>query len=151
MKLPRNSIVYFSIVIEDYNIEDDAANGDERAAALLSGSGWELVFMESRAVQWIARTLGVRITDEGHDSTGDLVCKFAVDTVEQLEALDIFLSRYHTGSNDTIDTGEQYVSARDFRFYPNGVNDVWFGAEYGAEADISDYIDAVRDGSIVAA
>lgn len=151
MKLPRNAIVYFSIVTEDYNIEDDAVRGDERAAALLTGNGWELVCMESRAVRWIAHTLGVRVNDEGHDSTGDLVCKFAVDTVEQLEQLDAFLSRYHTGGNDQIDTDEQYVAARDFRLYPNGVNDVFFGAEYGAEADISDFIEAMRDGSIVAA
>jgi hypothetical protein len=151
MKLPQNAIVYFSLVIEDYNIEDDAAHGDERAAALLDGNGWELVCMESRGLAWIARQLSVRITDEGHDVGGDLVCKFAVDTVEQLEQLDAFLSRYHTGGNDTIETGEQYISALDFRFYPNGVNDVFFGADYGAEADISDFIEAMRDGSIVAA
>lgn len=151
MQLPRNAIVYFSVVVDTAWLEEAASEGDTDAIALAS-NGRELACMEGRAAAWIARECGMeRWGNEGHDAYGDLVCKFGVSDLAEIERIERFISRNFIGGNDQIYTPERFIEARDFRLYPFGVNDVFFGAEHGAEGDLSDFIDAYRKGEIVAA
>ena len=67
----------------------------------------------------------VRISNEGHDAYGALVCKFGVSSVAEVEAFFGWLARHITGGDDEVsDTGPDavYTAARGFRLYPNGVN-----------------------------
>ena len=137
--LGRMAIVYFDLAMEDYNIEEDADNGDEFAQSLMADhrKGLEL---ESKAVKNLSRMFGARIMDEGHDSGGGLVCKFGVDSwADVKKALDV-INRNHEGGDDQIGTDVPYMVARDFRLYPDGVNDVFYGEGSGAEGDWDEWL-----------
>jgi len=120
--LDRDAIVYFGIATEDYNIEEDADNGDEFAQSLMNDGGRGLNKLEGDALRNLSRMFKTRIMNEGHDGSGELVCKLPVDSWEDIKKIDAVLSRHHIGGDDEIDTGVQYVVARDFRLYPDGIS-----------------------------
>jgi hypothetical protein len=142
---PRAAIIYFGLAVEDYNIEEDADNGDEFALKLMNDGGRSLNKLEGDALKEVARMFGQRVSNEGHDSSGELVCKFGVNSWGDVKkALDV-INRNYTGGDDEIDTNVRYVVARGFRLYPNGVNDVFYGEEPGAEGDLEEWLADHKD------
>lgn len=138
---PKTAIVYFGVITENYNIEEDAENGDEKAQSLLDDPR-KAVDLELRAVKSLQKLLKTRISNEGHDSTGELVCKFGVSSRDDIKKLNRILNRHHVGGNDDTDTGVDYTVARDFRFYPLGIRGrVFYGGGPGAEGDLEDWLD----------
>jgi hypothetical protein len=125
--------VYFSLHTKEYDIEEAAQEGDAEAKALLRDPRL-ILGLEDKALRELSRKFGHRISNEGHDQYGDLVCKFGVnDWVEVKAAKDVIdanLAGY--GSDDTMELDVPYVLARDFRLYPNGVNDTFYGEEHGS-------------------
>ncbi len=139
----RRAILYFSIRIEDYNIEEDAANGDSYAANLISDV-YELLRIENQAVNKIAQDIGMPVWNEGHDEFGALVCKIGIESIEDLRSIKDYIDRSFIGGDDNIEAAP-YTFAGDFRFYPSGVNDEFYGAAPGAIDEISEYIEAYTD------
>ena len=139
----RSAILYFSIRIEDYDIEEDAANGDSNAANLISDVH-ELLRLETQAMNTISRHIGMPVWNEGHDSSGELICKIGIDSVNQLRRIEEYIARNITGGDDHIEL-VTYVIACDFRFYPGGVNYGFYGAAPNAIGEICEYIEAYTD------
>jgi hypothetical protein len=138
--LGRMSIVYFDLIMEDYNIEEDAENGDEFAQSLMDGDGRGALKLESDAIKNLSRMFGKRISNEGHSNDGSLICNFAVNSWAEVNKALSVINRNHTGGDDNIDTGVRYFEARDFRLYPDGTNDVFYGEGNGAEDDWDEWL-----------
>jgi hypothetical protein len=140
--LGRMAVVYFGIAIEDYNIEEAAREGDARAQALLQDtSGMALLKLEDRALKSLSRMFNTRITNEGHDRYGDLVCKIPVNSWEDVKSVNAVINKHHIGGDDEIDTDVEYVVARGFRLYPDGVNDDFYGEESGAVGTFDEWLE----------
>ena len=137
--LGRMSIVYFDLVMEDYNIEEDAGNGDAFAQSLLDDPS-KANALESKALKSLSRMFGTRIMNEGHGSGDELVCKFGVRSWADVKKANDVINRHYEGGDDQIGTDVPYMVARDFRLYPDGVNDVFYGAEPGAEDDWDEWL-----------
>ena len=137
--LGRMAIVYFDLAMEDYNIEEDADEGDAFAQSLLDDPR-KANALESKALKSLSRMFGTRIMNEGHDSGGGLVCKFAVNSWADVKKANDVISRYYEGGDDQIGTDVPYMVARDFRLYPDGVNDVFYGAAPDAEDDWDEWL-----------
>lgn len=137
--LARMSIIYFALVSEDYNIEEDASNGDAAAQELMDNPR-KMLALEGKALKDLSRMFGTRIMNEGHGRDGDLVCKFGVRSWADVKKALSVIEKNHSGGDDQIDTSVPYMAAQDFRFYPNGVNDVFFGEGPGAEGDMEDWL-----------
>ena len=145
----RSAIVYFELVCEDYNIEEDANNGDPAAQNLLNNDR-ALLNQENLAVNSLKKLFKKNISNEGHGSGGQLVCKFGVNSVKELIDADRVLSRNHTGGDDEIDTGVAYFSARGFRFYPDGVNNGFYGEDSGALGTWEEWIESQKGSRLAA-
>jgi len=136
---PRLAVVYFDLHTEEYNIEEDAREGDAEAKALLNDPR-QILRLEHKALAELSRKFGHRISDEGHDRYGDLVCKFGVNDWAEVKAANDVISKHHIGGDDEMDAGAPYMVARGFRLYPNGVNDVFYGEESGAEGTWEEWL-----------
>ena len=145
----RSAIVYFELVCEDYNIEEDANNGDLAAQNLLNNDR-ALLNQENLAINSLKKLFKKNISGEGHGSGGELVCKFGVNSVKELIDADRVLSRNHTGGDDEIDTGVAYFSARGFRFYPDGVNNGFYGEESRALGTWEEWIESQKGSRLAA-
>jgi hypothetical protein len=120
---PRKAMMYFDISCEDYNIEEDAENGEPLAMKIMEDErGLVLHKLEGDAYKAVEKLFRVRLSNEGHDSSGNLVCKFPIDSVEDVENALKVINRNHIGGDDQIDTGVQYFTAQGFTLYPQGVN-----------------------------
>lgn len=138
---PKLAIVYFGVITEDYNIEERAEEGDELAQSILDDPR-KIVNLELQAVNRLQKLFKTRISNEGHDATGELICKFGVSSRDDIKKLGRILNRHHTGGDDDIDTGVEFTVARDFRFYPSGIRGrVFYGESPGAEGDLRDWLD----------
>ncbi len=137
--LGRKAIIYFDLAMEDYNIEEDADEGDAFAQSLLAHRS--LAFdLESKALKSLSRMFGTRIKDEGRGSGGGLICKFFVDSWYDVKKANDVINRQYEGGDDQIGTDVTYMVARDFRLYPDGVNDVFYGSAPGAEDDLDEWL-----------
>ena len=137
--LGRMALVYFDLSLEDYNVEEDARSGDEFAQSLLKDER-KMLGLENEAVKNLSRMFGTRINNEGHTSHGGLVCKFGVDSWDDVKKALTVINRHHEGGDDQIGTGVPYMVAQGFRLYPDGVNDVFYGEEPGAEGDWDEWL-----------
>lgn len=137
--LGRMSIVHFVLLTEDYDIEEDAGNGDAFAQSLLDDPR-KVNALESKALKSLSRMFGTRITKEGHDRDGGLVCKFGVRSWADVNKANDVVNRHYKGGDDQIDTGVPYMVAHDFRLYPNGVKDVFYGSAPSSEDDWVDWL-----------
>jgi len=140
--LGRMAIVYFDLIIEAYNIEEDAENGDEFAQSLMDDGGRGMNKLEGDALKNLSRMFGQRISNEGHGPDGALVCKFPVNSWAEVKKANDVINKNHTGGDDNIDTGVQYVEARDFRLHPEGVgqNQAFYGEHSRAEGDWDEWL-----------
>lgn len=137
--LTRDSIVYFDLVLEDYNIEEDADNGDEFAKSLM-GDNQEMMKLQGKALASLKRMFGTTIMNEGHGSDGALVCKFSVDSWADVSKANDVINRHHTGGDDNMGLDVPYVEARSFRLYPDGVNNVFYSEESQAKGDWNEWL-----------
>lgn len=138
---PRKAIMYFDISCEDYNIEEDARDGDPLAMEIMADkSGRVLHKLEGDAYKAVEKLFRVRLSNEGHDSAGNLVCKFSIDSVEDVENALKVINRNHIGGNDQIDTGVQYFTAQGFTLYPQGVNGPRYSDE-GSYPTIEEFLE----------
>lgn len=133
LPLPREAVVYFHLNFEEYNYREDHPEpclGDADFAFAC----------ERESIQALRDAFGLPIHNEGYGADGDLICKVFPNTLEDLTRIDAALSRRHIGGNDEIDAGADYMVARDFRFYPEGVNRPFYGEEPGAIGPWSEWI-----------
>ena len=137
--LTRDSIVYFDLVLEDYNIEEDADNGDEFAKSLM-GDNQEMMKLQGKALASLKRMFGTTIMNEGHGSDGALVCKFSVDSWADVSKANDVINRHHTGGDDNMGLDVPYFEARSFRLYPDGVNNVFYSEESQAKGDWNEWL-----------
>jgi len=138
---PRKAVMYFQISCEDYNIEDDARDGDPLATEIMEDkSGRALLNLEWDAYKAVEKLFRVRLTNEGHDSAGNLVCRFSIDSVEDVENALKVINRNHIGGDDQIDTGVQYFTAQGFTLYPQGVNGPRYSDE-GSYPTIEEFLE----------
>ena len=137
--LGRMAIIYFDLAMEDYNIEEDADEGDAFAQSLLDDPR-KALGLESKALKSLSRMFGTRIKNEGHGSRDGLVCKFSVDSWADVKKANDVINSHHEGGDDEIGTDVPYMVARDFRLYPDGVNDVFYGSAPGAEDDLDEWL-----------
>jgi hypothetical protein len=142
----RAAIAYFGLWIDSDAVEEDARSGEELAKTLMADeSAMAWVDLESRALKALAKALQRDIYTEAHDSRGELVCKIPISDYAEIAALySLWEAQHHPSDNDEIDTAEPYTSARDLRFYPNGVNDAFFGEEAGATKSLETWLAAHR-------
>ncbi len=128
---PRKAIMYFSIDFEDYNAEEDGVEFSDR----------ELHKKTLEAQKKVGRILKVRISNEGHDSSGNLICKFGVDSLK--EAAKIFKIIQRGGEGGTvIETGVEYFIANFFTLYPQGVNGIAYQMDaFGPAKDLEEYLE----------
>jgi len=108
--------VYFDVHFEDYNYEEDLESEDEERRQAASAAPMD-VDAELRAAASIGRLLGVRVLNEGHNSYGDLVCKFAIQFRDLPLVLNELERRMQSGAE--IDTDEPYHVVRGFVLYPD--------------------------------
>ena len=131
LPLPREAVVYFVLNFEDYNYEED--HGESPDADYIMAR-------EKESMQSLRDGFGLPVYGEGHEGDS-LICKVFPNTSEDLIRINETLTRRHIGgADDEIDAGADYVSARDFRFYPNGVNAGFYGEEPGAIGPWSEWI-----------
>lgn len=106
---PRKAVVYFDLVFEDWNAEEDGVELSDYPKNIIGS-----------AIKNIGRLLKVRVGNEGHDNSGVLTCKFSLDSLEHAEKLMETISRNAEGT-DTLSTGVEYFVAQNFVFYPAGL------------------------------
>ena len=119
---PRSAVIYFDLHLEDYNVEEDARDGKRLAKRMMSDGGKTVNEMERKALDKLSKLFKVRIFNEGHGSTDDLICGINVDSWADVNHILKILSKQHVGGDDEIDTGVRYFVARGFTLFPRGVN-----------------------------
>jgi hypothetical protein len=131
---PRSAIVYFDLVIEDYNIEDDAGNPESELHAYAvqvredMHGGHDL---ESEIYREVRELLGFSIGNEGHGSDDALICKTYPKTAEEA----FHCMKVLPDAGGQIST--PYGAVEDVRFYPQGAGGPYLTWE-GASEQISD-------------
>ena len=130
---PRKAIMYFYISFEDYYAEEDGVELSDR----------EVSSMESKALKNVSRLLKVRVGNEGHDRFGNLVCKIAVNSLEEVAKIVEIVQRNTIGGEDQIDTDVEYFSAQGFTLYPTGVNGrpTYQMGGLGGHEDLEEYLE----------
>jgi len=63
-----------------------------------------------------------KISDEGHNSSNSLTCKYYPDSLEEVRLIFTGLCNHVTSGDDSASTDAPYTEARGFKFYPRGVN-----------------------------
>lgn len=140
---PRRAMLYFDLVLEDYNVEEDARSGNRLAKKMMRDDGLTASKMEMKAVEYLSKLFGVRISNEGHGPYGSvLICKFSVNSVADVRRAYDVLARHHTGGDDEIGTDQPYFSARAFRVYPQGVNGPSFGVGNNVDGTMEEWLEA---------
>lgn len=146
---PRKAIVYFDLCFEEDNYLEAKDEGDDHAAELLAlGKGNEekaIHKAEDLAMEEIEKILKksgvrVRLDNEGHDSNGDLVMKFGVDSLDDVKKILKVINKASGGGDDDIYL-DYYFTARGFLLFPQGVN----GLRYNVVADEDDWTDALSE------
>lgn len=131
---PRSAIVYFDLVIEDYNIEEDAGNPEsdlhDYAKQLFVDfdGGHEL---ENKLYREVQELLGFSIGNEGHGSDDALICKTYPRTAE--DAFRCMKVLPTAG----VQISTPYGAVEDVRFYPQGPSGPYLTWD-GASENISD-------------
>lgn len=128
---PRGATVYFDLVFEDYNLEEDLA--DPNKDVNLPGGPWTMedynrgditdvvLKLEFEALKEAKSVLGIsRIGNEGHDSFGNLSCKFGISSLQELKDLYKKIRQLHGGGDDII-YFDHYFNIGHFQFYPQSV------------------------------
>jgi len=163
----KESIVYFEICFEHYNLEEDLENGKTYLKGNYTVEDYkngsreiihELLDLEFQALKSIEKGLQkildtdhvfpTKVFNEGHGSFGSLICGFSVNTISELKKVhDYILSSTYTISDDIISADDisnfetPYYTIQGFRFYPNGL-----GSESIDFSDwdyyIEDYVEA---------
>ena len=130
---PRKAIMYFYLFFEDWNAEEDGVELSDR----------ELSSMESKALKNVSRLLKVKVGNEGHDSNGNLVCKIAVNSLEEVAEIIEIVQRNTIGGEDQIDTDVEYFTAQGFTLYPTGVNGrpTYQIGGMGGHEDLEEYLE----------
>jgi len=140
---PRDAVIYFDLVIEDDNIDEDA--GDLEAtlheyAKNVRASDRMALDLEGQVYRDIQRALGVSVRNEGHSSEA-LICKVFPDTVEQAAE---FMEKL-PDLGDQIST--PYGAVSYVRFYPQGLNKPWVSWDHVSpqisdqSAEFSDWLE----------
>jgi len=133
---PRKAMLYFDIHLEDYNVEEDQDSDDEdakeRLAEFLELGGGDLSRAAQKAEDMMVKEmqkrlakagLRVRLSNEGHGSGDELVMKFGIDDLDQVEKVIEFVGENMGGGDDVIYSEDvAYMEARGFTLYPQGVN-----------------------------
>ncbi|OHD26988.1 MAG: hypothetical protein A2Y38_08215 [Spirochaetes bacterium GWB1_59_5] len=158
-KFNRGGVMYFDIVTEDYNIEEDvsaAEDNDEDAIERLTNSGLGFPPDYSKAVEWdframkeLAAMLGVRIDNEGHGSDEALICKFSVSDWAEVKRVADLVKRHTTGGEDQISLDTPYTVAQGFTLFPDAelVNGRSWGNGMGRlEGDLDEWLEAFEPG-----
>ena len=131
---PRKAVVYFDLVFQEGIANHDQAEIRDR----------DFPSLESKAVNNIGRMLKVRVSNEGHDSSGALICNFPLNSLEQAEELMETIAKNTEGGHDTIDTDVEYFVAQNFLFYPNGLRGDSYSidGEGMSDGDLFDYLES---------
>jgi hypothetical protein len=138
---PRKAMMYFDIAFEEYNLDDAAEEGDEIAEKLKGGDEALARKLEGDAVKAAEKLFGVKVSNEGHDAQGNLVCKFSVDSWADVDKAYKTIMRAHGGGDDTIDLAPFHV-AQGFVLFPQGVNGPRYGNPAGRkDGDLDDWLD----------
>ena len=145
----ENAVVYFDLVTQDDEIEEDnqkAEDGDATAKSNLKQSAlgfpvdYEKVLnLEEQAIKEFSSKFNIRVENEGHDSSA-LVCKFHINSLEELKS---FWDKIPTGmvmDFDTFTLNTPYIEFKDFRFYPDGINNGFYGVS-SSEGSIPEYLE----------
>ena len=151
---PRRAIMYFGIMIEDYNIDEDVDEANYGDAIALDrlvdafGPDWsekaqsnrlDTHKLESRAVKEVQRYVG-RFGNEGHGSGDELVCKIGVSSYADVQKIWKMVQREMGGGEDIVYLETPYASFGNWTLYPEGVNGPSYGVD-GRDGDIDDWLD----------
>ena len=163
-KFTEGGVMYFELTMEDYNMEEDfssAEDGDEEAIQRLTAAGLThlkplgqqdraLVDLEWKALKEVERLFpGFRVGNEGHDTAGDLICKFNVNTYADVKKVQSIIDRSAGGGDDEIYLDTPYAAVRGFHLYPdaNLANGRAWGVRPGpVEGDLSDWLEDFKPG-----
>lgn len=153
----KAGIMYFDIITEDYNIEEDAGNaaeGDEEAIERLVSSGLgvppdseKACDLEIAAIKDVEKLLGRSISNEGHDVCGSLICKFGVDSWAEVKRINDIIRKSFGGGDDEIYLDTPYTAARGFHLYPDeGFTNgrCWGVASFRPEGDLDEWLEAFK-------
>jgi hypothetical protein len=111
---PRSAVVYFDLVFDEDNyLEDTEEENLPDDQVILR---WE-----DSAMREIAEGIGHRVSNEGHDSYGILVCKVFPDTLRDVEKMVDWVMA-NTGGGDDIVYLDNHFSAGQWTLFPQGVN-----------------------------
>lgn len=128
---PSKAIMYFIISFEDYNAEEDGVEFSDR----------ELHKKTLEAQKMVGRILKVRVSNEGHNASMGLTCKFGVDSLEEVAEIFKIIQRGGEGGT-VIETGVEYFIAEAFVLYPQGVNGVAYEMDaFGQAKDLERYLE----------
>ncbi len=151
VSLERDGIIYFDLFEADYNVEEDmdeAKAGDKDAKARIKAAyGWPPDFAtgsrnEFKAIRTLEKMFGRSISNEGHDAYGALVCKMPVSTWTDVATIEDAIQANYGGGADIIYL-DNYLEARGFHLYPEGVGGpVWGVAPGEVEGDLNEWLEA---------
>jgi hypothetical protein len=146
---PRKAMIYFDLVFEDYNFEEDQENDPKRAERFLKLGGGDpskaALKAEQLAMKEAQKILKVkRIGNEGHGSGGELVCKISVDSVEEARKIFDKVEAEHGGGDDVVYLDAPYMAMQGFTLFPQGVNGPQYRLGGSSREDIDDFWDEVE-------
>ena len=138
------STVYFSLVVEEWKIEDDADEGSRSAERLLDDPS-KIQGLEDKALKNLSRMFGKEITKVKRGVGQGLTCKFSVGTYEDVLKMAQAIRKHHISDGDDedeVNPGVKYLYAVDFRLYPNGKKgrSVFYGYDPRAKGDLNDWL-----------
>ena len=114
--LSKGAVIHFNLAVLEEELEEAAEDGDEDAINGLEDTGR----LESEAFKNISRMFGMPVKMLKHDFNGNLVCEIAVSSWDDVKkALNVIEGNYWSGLDD-VDTGTEYVVAREFQLLPDG-------------------------------
>jgi hypothetical protein len=146
------AIVYFDLHFEEDNAEEDYQNNLEEILEddpdkykfLISyftrrtsnlpppvGGDTVLIHLENKAINAVVRLFSpLAVGNEGYNQDGSLNMYINISSYADVEKVEGILSDNYTGGEDNIEVGVMYYEARDFMFFPQGVNGPIFGPDY---------------------
>jgi len=145
--IDQMAIIYFELQFEEDNAVEDYENNLEEikeddhekynflvaydANKFAPTTNHALYLLEDEAIKAVEKLFApLRVGNQGHNHDGSLNMWISVNSYQDVEKVEGILSDNHTGGEDNIDVGVMYYEARDFMFYPQGVNGPLFGPEY---------------------
>jgi hypothetical protein len=129
----------FVLVLEQDVLANSADEGDELAIEVQENEK-ALERLEEDALRKLSSMFGVKIDNEGMGPQHGLICKFSVDSWNDVARVNKAINQNRIGSGDKMDTDVPFFAARGFVLYPEGINGPRYGKTSRAVGDLDQWL-----------